>query len=135
MVKFGADGKFIKSWGRPGNAPGEFHTPHAVTLDAKGNVYVTDRENNRIQVFDSDGRFLKLWPNLRSVDAIFIRDDVMWAGAGLDKKILKLDLSGRVLDSFEASTLGYPHGVCVDAKGFLYAAERGRATKFRIRVR
>ena len=134
VAKFASDGTFIKSWGKPGTGPGEFHTPHAVTLDAKGNVYVTDRENNRIQVFDPDGRFLTLWPDLHSVDAIFIRNGVMYAGAGLDNKILKLDLSGKLLGSWgPPGGIQYPHGLCADTKGNLYVAEGGHATKFRIR--
>jgi hypothetical protein len=55
-------------------------------------------------------------------------------GPATDEKILKLDLSGILLDSWASPTLGYPHGVCADAKRNLYAAEGGRATKFRIRA-
>jgi DNA-binding beta-propeller fold protein YncE len=135
VVKFSREGKMLKTWGRRGSGPGEFHTPHSVTLDAKGNVYVTDRENDRIQVFDPDGRVLAIWPDLHSVDSIYIRDNMLYAGAGLDNKILKLDLSGKLLGSWGSEkVVGYPHGICVDGKGTLYVAEVGadRASKFRI---
>ena len=133
VVKFSAEGKMLKTWGRRGSAPGEFHTPHSVTLDDKGQVYVADRENNRIQVFDPDGQFLRIWPALHSVDSICIRDGMLYAGAGLDNRILKLDLSGQILGSWgPEKALGYPHGICVDANRTVYVAEVGadRASKF-----
>ncbi len=57
IAKFDKDGKYIKSWGTRGTAPGQFHTPHSVAVDAKGMVYVADRDNHRIEVFDNDGNF------------------------------------------------------------------------------
>src|SRR5450432_31846 len=59
IVKFSAAGKYLFSWGSKGSKVGEFNIPHAIDLDSAGNVYVADRENNRIQVFDSRGKFLK----------------------------------------------------------------------------
>jgi hypothetical protein len=55
VVKFSKDGKFIKTWGRKGTAQGEFDMPHAIALDSKGRLFVGDRGNNRIQIFDQDG--------------------------------------------------------------------------------
>jgi len=49
----------VKSWGEPGDGPGQFNTPHSIAVDAHGNVYVADRGNRRIQVFDGDGNFLR----------------------------------------------------------------------------
>ncbi len=57
VAKFDKNGKFIKSWGSFGQAPGEFNTPHGIVADAQGNIYVADSGNRRIQVFDSDGNF------------------------------------------------------------------------------
>lgn len=59
VVKFTSTGKYILQWGTHGNKPGEFDTPHAITLDQSGHVFVADRQNNRIQVFDSVGHFIK----------------------------------------------------------------------------
>jgi NHL repeat len=59
VAKFDKDGNWVKSWGEPGDQPGQFHTPHNIAVDADGNVYVADRGNARIQVFDGDGNFLR----------------------------------------------------------------------------
>jgi hypothetical protein len=53
------DGNWLKSWGEPGKEPGQFNTPHSIATDANDNVYVADRGNRRIQVFDKDGKFLR----------------------------------------------------------------------------
>ena len=60
IAKADKDGNWIKSWGDRGNKPGEFNTPHNIAADAKGNIYVADRGNRRIQVFDSEGNFLRI---------------------------------------------------------------------------
>src|SRR3989441_9113255 len=59
VAKVDKDGNWLKSWGDRGKKPGEFHTPHSIAADAKGNIYVADRGNRRIQVFDGDGKFLR----------------------------------------------------------------------------
>ena len=61
VVKFAADGTFIKEWGRTGYGPGEFHVLHALAIDARGRLFVADRENNRIQIFDQEGEHLATW--------------------------------------------------------------------------
>ena len=60
IAKADKDGNWIKSWGNRGTNPGEFNTPHNIAADAKGNIYVADRGNRRIQVFDSEGKFLRI---------------------------------------------------------------------------
>jgi hypothetical protein len=59
VAKIDKNGAWIKSWGEPGDQPGQFSTPHSIAVDARGNVYVADRGNRRIQVFDGDGKFLR----------------------------------------------------------------------------
>jgi DNA-binding beta-propeller fold protein YncE len=59
VAKVDKDGNWVKSWGEPGDGPGQFNVPHSIALDAAGNVYVADRGNRRIQVFDGDGKFLR----------------------------------------------------------------------------
>jgi streptogramin lyase len=61
IVKFTKDGKFIKQWGGHGSAPGQFEMPHALAFDSKGRLFVADRGNNRIQIFDQYGNFLAEW--------------------------------------------------------------------------
>lgn len=59
VAKIDKDGNWVKSWGEPGDQPGQFRTPHNIAVDANGDVYVADRGNSRIQVFDGDGKFLR----------------------------------------------------------------------------
>jgi hypothetical protein len=60
-VKYSKDGKFIKAWGKTGYAPGEFRTPHCISMDKRGRVFVCDRANTRIQIFDQDGKYIATW--------------------------------------------------------------------------
>jgi len=59
VAKIDKDGNWLKSWGDPGDGPGQFNTPHSIAVDAQGRVYVADRGNRRIQVFDGEGKFLR----------------------------------------------------------------------------
>ena len=59
VAKVDKDGNWLKSWGEPGDGPGQFNTPHSIAVDAQGRVYVADRGNRRIQVFDGEGKFLR----------------------------------------------------------------------------
>ncbi|OIQ27071.1 MAG: hypothetical protein BM564_13465 [Bacteroidetes bacterium MedPE-SWsnd-G2] len=63
VIKFSKEGDYLFEWGQFGNGKGEFKIPHGIDLDSEGNVYVADRENNRIQKFDSKGNFIALWQN------------------------------------------------------------------------
>lgn len=59
IAKYDKDGNWVKSWGEPGDKPGQFNTPHSIAVDAQDHIYVADRGNRRIQVFDTDGNFLR----------------------------------------------------------------------------
>jgi DNA-binding beta-propeller fold protein YncE len=59
VAKVDKNGNWVKSWGEPGDQPGQFSVPHSIASDAQGNIYVADRGNRRIQVFDTDGKFLR----------------------------------------------------------------------------
>jgi hypothetical protein len=59
IAKIDKDGNWVKSWGEPGDQPGQFNTPHSIAVDAQDNIYVADRGNRRIQVFDTNGKFLR----------------------------------------------------------------------------
>src|SRR5215813_7403419 len=72
VVKFTIDGKYVLDWGKKGTKPGEFNTPHSVAVDSHGTVYVSDRENNRIQIFDPNGKYLRQWDGLGATQNIFI---------------------------------------------------------------
>jgi hypothetical protein len=79
VVKFSKDGKFIKSWGAKGNGPGQFDELHGITIDSRGRVLVADRGNNRIQIFDQNGKFLGQWTQFSRPSGIFIdKNDVIY---------------------------------------------------------
>src|SRR3954451_19688712 len=72
IVKFSRDGKFIKAWGRKGTGPGEFAELHAIAMDSSGRLFVADRGNNRIEIFDQNGNFIDEWKQCGRPTAIFI---------------------------------------------------------------
>ena len=79
VVKFSKDGKFIKTWGKSGVAPGDFEAPHGLAMDSRGRLFVADRGNARIQIFDQDGKFLDQWKQFGRPSGIFIdRNDVLY---------------------------------------------------------
>ena len=80
IVKFSKDGTFIKTWGRKGSGPGEFDTPHNLAMDSAGRLFVADRGNSRIQIFDQDGHVLSEWKQFGRPSGIYIdRNDVLYA--------------------------------------------------------
>jgi DNA-binding beta-propeller fold protein YncE len=79
IVKFSKDGKFIKSWGTSGSEPGNFNGPHAIAIDSQGRLFVADRGNNRIQIFDQEGTLLEEWKQFGRPETILITaDDTMY---------------------------------------------------------
>ena len=80
ISKFAADGKFIKSFGAYGYGPGEFRGPHALAFDSKGRLFVADRGNRRIQIFDQDGKHLDTWYQFSRISGLAITaDDTLYA--------------------------------------------------------
>lgn len=80
IVKFSKDGRFIKRWGRKGSAPSEFGEPHALAMDSRGRLFVADRSNSRIQIFDQEGKFLEEWKQFGRPAGLFIdRNDTLYA--------------------------------------------------------
>lgn len=99
VVKFSKDGKYLLAWGKKGSRPGEFDLPHSVQTDSKGLVYVSDRENNRIQTFDENGKFVKQWTHLGATQSIFItpQDDIWVLTHRDNEENLAYDsLAGRI---------------------------------------
>lgn len=127
IAKFAADGRFLFDWGRRGTAPGEFHTPHVITLGAEGRLYMTDRENDRIQVFRADSGHVATWPDLHSVDGLYAAPDgFVYGSSGIDNAIIRFDREGRTLDVWTfLGTMNYPHAVAVGRDGAVYVAETG----------
>jgi DNA-binding beta-propeller fold protein YncE len=84
IVKFSADGRFIKTWGRKGTARGEFDTPHSLAMDSRGRLFVADLRNFRIQIFDQDGNFLDEWKQFGMPGGLFIdRNDTIYVADSL----------------------------------------------------
>jgi sugar lactone lactonase YvrE len=80
IVKLANDGKFIKAWGKQGAGPGEFDVPHGLAMDSLGRLFVADRSNNRIQIFDQEGKFLADWRQFGRPSGIYIdKNDILYA--------------------------------------------------------
>jgi DNA-binding beta-propeller fold protein YncE len=126
--KYNAQGELLFSWGEPGDGPGQFQLVHSV-WEIKGKVYVADRQNNRIQVFTPEGKWLETWPDFRQPCKIYTdKDDVMYV-AELGSRVTICDLQGNIIGRIgdEASTepgkFRSPHGLWTDSEGSLYVAE------------
>jgi DNA-binding beta-propeller fold protein YncE len=109
IAKFDKNGRFIKSWGSRGTAPGQFNIPHTIAVDAKGLVYVGDRGNNRIQVFDGDGNYKTSFINVGAPSAICITTgptQYLFASnsnpsTSMDNgEIYKMTLDGKIVGKF-----------------------------------
>lgn len=151
IVKFSKDGKFIRTWGRLGSAPGEFNGPHALAFDSKGRLFVGDRSNNRIQIFDQDGKFIEEWKQFGRPSGIFIdKDDTMYvadsestdkpaespmqSGYGYNPGVMRGIRIGSakdgsvkyfIPDSDPKGGSSAAEGVAVDHDGNVYGAEVG----------
>jgi hypothetical protein len=147
--RFTADGEHVLTWGAPGSDAGEFHIPHDVVCDEDGWVYVVDRENSRIQIFDRDGKLHDVWANLhRPAAMVFAGDGGMliaelgpmfksampWV-PNLGVRVTRLDASGRPIDHHGALHAGAaapdefiaPHGIAIDSRGDVYVGEVSNA--------
>ena len=102
VMKFSARGKFLMSWGTPGSGPGEFNLPHTIVTTSDGRVIVGDRLNNRVQIFDAFGDHLEVWEGFTPFGLEIDRDDVLWVADGRAHKILRLDRSGAIVQSWGA---------------------------------
>ena len=122
IVKFSRSGKYLKEWGEEGADDGEFEIPHAVVWDPAGKLYVADRENERIQIFDADGKHLATWNDTGYPYGLFRRDGKTYLADGDSGDLRILDKDGKLLDRWSANkgTMDSPHWLCVDSKGAIY---------------
>lgn len=139
VVKYDANGDYIRHWGGPGDGEGEFNLVHGATVDGDDRVIVADRGNKRIQVFTSDGKFLAVWDGLGTPWALTWErgEDVVWMVDGDAGRVLKLSMDGKVLGGFgsdgtEPGQLHQAHGIAVGADGSIYVSEtrNSRIQKF-----
>jgi hypothetical protein len=123
VVKFTRDGTFVKAWGRKGQGRGEFQTPHAIAIDSRGRLLVADRGNQRIQIFDQDGKFLDEWKQFGRPSGILITaDDTMYVADVQDKRgiVVGSAKDGTVRGVIEGTL---PESIAVDRSGAVYAGE------------
>ncbi len=143
--KYTPDGKYLFSWGAPGSDPGEFNLPHSVCTDQDGYVYVADRENHRIQIFDANGKLETIWHDLHRPCGFHIDtngEPLVYIGElppqyGFNAKYPNLGprISIYNLKRERLARLGdirwgekphqfvAPHGIAMDSKGDLYVGE------------
>ena len=123
--KFTSDGKLLFSWGEPGKTgQGEFHVPHGVWVHTDGRVFVADRENNRIQIFDAEGKYLDEWGGLARPCDIYIDEDEILYVPELDGFMSILSIDGDIIASWgsplDAGWGNGAHAVWMDSHGDLY---------------
>lgn len=158
IVHFDAKGKYINQWGQEGDEPGQFALPHSIVADSHNRLYVADRENARIQVFDTKGKLLAVWADLITPWGLCMtkKDEIWVCGSSVNKDeegkwlvnpppdqiVMKLNLKGKVLLRVPLNQITVPpvklgevnlvHGIAVDSQGNLYLGDiqGGRAQKF-----
>ena len=123
VVKFTKDGKFIKTWGTKGSGPAELSGPHCIELDSKGLVYVCDRGNKRIQVFDQEGSDIREMAQFGTPVSIAItKDDRMFVATPAPENFFIVGTTdGKVTQKIEG--LDSAHGIAVDLNGAVYVAQ------------
>ncbi len=143
--KYDPAGRLVASWGEPGCDPGQFNIVHNICSDADGWVYVADRENHRVQVFDGDGRYETQWNNLHRPCGLFMpwdRKPLCYIGElgpfmavnrhvpNLGPRVTIVDHQGRLVARVGEAPAGTgldqfiaPHGIAVDSRGDIYVGE------------
>lgn len=128
ILKFDKNGKFIKTWGGKGTEPGKFTVAHGIAVDAQGLLWVTDRENQRIQIFDQDGTFIRELKYAGLPCALYIGDQYIYMVNGYGDQLLRLDLNGKVLAAVGKSgkgvgEFGEAHAVTMSPTGEIWVAD------------
>ena len=130
VLKFNKDGKRLLQWGSSGDGPGQFKVQvHDVAVDPKGRVFVADRGNNRVQIFDANGKFIDMWPNIRNPSFVWIAKDgsSVWVVSGQGNRLAKYDMNGKLLTYWgmygvSPGNFDDPHNLAVDGEGNLYVS-------------
>jgi DNA-binding beta-propeller fold protein YncE len=128
VLKFDKNGTFIKSWGGKGKEPGKFEVAHGIAIDAKGLLWVADRENQRIQIFDADGKFVRELKYAGLPCSLAIGNQYIYMVNGFAGQLLRLDLQGNVLAATGkpgngVGEFGEAHFIAVSPRGEIYVAD------------
>ena len=128
VLKCSADGAFLTSWGGKGSEPGRFQVAHGIALDADGLLWVTDRENSRIEIFDQNGGFVREIAYAGLPCGLDIGENTIFMVNGFTGQILQMDLDGRVLAAMgrpgqNPGEFGEAHYIAVSPKGELYVSD------------
>ena len=129
VVKFDRNGKFLMTWGTPGTGPGQFNTVHSIDIDRNRRLYVSDRGNMRIQIFDENGKYLDQFGGLRQPQHVMVTaDGHLGIVGGNNNKVTKFDLKGKLITSWGTQGtfpggLWNMHQFSVDSDGNLYIAD------------
>ena len=124
--KYTPDGVLLKSWGQPGTGPGQFDLVHAVWIDSEYLVYICDRENNRVQIFDGEGNYLREWTGFLRPDKIWFDSDETIFMAEISQRVSILNRAGEILSQWQkpgtgpGEFAGCPHGIWGDRNGDFY---------------
>lgn len=128
VVMFSRTGKLLKMWGTKGADVGQFDTPHNLAIDSRGRIWVCDRGNKRIEIFDQDGKFLEQTTQFGTPSAIAISKDGMVYVADYmpGNSIMIGTLDGKILGEIDG--LKGAHGLAIDPDGSIYVAESSGKT-------
>jgi sugar lactone lactonase YvrE len=128
VLKFDSKGNFVKSWGGEGTEPGQFNVAHGIAIDGKGLLWVADRENQRIQIFDQDGKFIRQLKYAGLPCSLQIGPQFIYMVNGFAGQLLRLDLEGNVLAATGKpgkglGEFGEAHVIAVSLKAEIYVAD------------
>jgi peptidylamidoglycolate lyase len=142
VVKFSSTGKYLKAWGKLGNKPGEFIIPHAIAIDKNNTIYVADRQNNRVQLFDDSGNFLKELKNdaqvqqipsiaIDKADHLFAIDydpTLQMDSTAKGSTVFEFDPSQHAMNHFGVTgsanrTNSWLHDIAIDSKGNIFVGD------------
>jgi len=128
--KFSSDGKYLSSWGGPGTGPSQFRLPHNIWVDRQERVWIPDRENSRIQIFDSEGKLLDVWTDQIRPTDLFIDDEDTVYICDLADRVRVYTIDGKLLSEWaaegterEKALFLAPHAIAVDSQGSIYVGE------------
>ena len=132
VLKFDRGGTMLTSWGRAGTGPSEFDTLHSIVVDAQGLVYVADRQNRRIQIFEPDGTYVTERPYKGLPCGLYVADDQqMYMVSGHAGQILRLDTNGKVLGATgrpgtELGEFGEAHYMTIGPDEVIWVADSAK---------